>query len=259
MNFMKKLFLFTVAGSIMFTSCHKNNDADNIFSGPKVTVYNGKAWTWVQLSKEGNPERAAIAISDEALNSVPTSDDHTGDGHSHEHNFILPFHPKAAVTPFKHAWLNWNPTGHPPANIYTKPHFDLHFYMVESAVREGYVDPVKLDASPAADYLPLNHVGADPVPTMGKHFVDITSPELDPVNPKPFTQTFIYGTYDSKVVFYEPMITLDFLKQTVNFERSIPQPAKFQQTGYYPTRMRVVKHDKITEVILEGFVYRQAS
>jgi len=253
---MKKLF-FVLAIGAFAVSCKKESDK-NIFKGPEVQVYQGKAWTSVQLSKEGNPERLAISITDAALNSVP-GDDGSGGGHNHSNNFVVKFHSKAAATPFKHVWLNWNPSGHPPVNIYTKPHFDLHFYMVESEVRDGFVDQAKLDASPAADYVPVNHLGVDPIPTMGKHFVDLTSPELNPTNPQPFSQTFIYGSYDSKVVFYEPMITLEFLKNTANFERAIPQPAKVQESGYYPTKMRVVKHDKITEIVLDSMVYRQAS
>lgn len=253
---MKKIFLFLAIAAVA-TSCKKENEGNNIYKGPVVHVYDGKAWTWLQLSKDGTPERVAVTITDEALNSVPVEDG--GGGHDHHNNLVLPLHSKASVTPFDHVWLNWNPAGHPPANIYTKPHFDIHYYMVPSAVREEYVDPAKLDANPAVDYIPANHLGADPVPTMGKHWVDLTSPELNPTNPQPFTQTFIYGTYDSKVVFYEPMITKDFLKTANNFERTIPQPAKFQKTGYYPTKMRIVKHDRVTEIILDGMVYRQAS
>jgi len=252
---MKKLLIVLAAG-FFAVSCKKESDK-NVFKGPEVQVFQGKAWTWTQLGKDGNPERVAISITDDALNSVP-GDDGSG-GHSHHNNFVLEFHSKASATPFKHLWLNWNPAGHPPVNIYTKPHFDLHFYLVESDVRETYLDAAKLDASPAAEYIPANHLGADPIPTMGKHYVDLTSPELNPTNPQPFTQTFIYGSYDSKVVFYEPMITLEFLKNTANFERSIPQPAKVQQSGFYPTKMRVVKHDKITEIVLDSMVYRQAS
>lgn len=252
---MKKTLIIVMVAALA-ASCKKDHESDNIFKGPVSQLYGGKAWTWLQLSKEGVPERIAVAITDEALNSVPVQE---GDGgHDHHNNLVLALHPKASVTPFDHVWLNWNPAGHPPANIYTKPHFDIHYYMVSPAVREQYVDPAKLDANPPMDYLPANHIGADPVPTMGKHWVDITSPELNPTNPQPFTQTFIYGSYDSKVVFYEPMITRDFLKATANFERAIPQPAKFQKAGYYPTKMRVVKHDRITEIIMDGMVYRQA-
>lgn len=245
---------------ILAASCKKDTDKSGIFKGPVEQMHHGKTWTWVQLNSEGNPQRVAVAINDAALNSVPTEDNHTsGGGHTHDDNVVLQFHPKGSATLFNHVWLNWNPVGHPPANVYTKPHFDFHFYMTSPTERENYLDPVKLNADPAADYLPALHVGADPVPTMGKHWVDITSPELDPNNPLPFTQTFIYGTYDSKVVFYEPMITLEFLKTTSNFERNIPQPVKYQKSGYYPTKMKVVREGDVVNIILENFVYRTAS
>ncbi|MEJ7680301.1 MAG: hypothetical protein WKG06_21090 [Segetibacter sp.] len=119
----------------------------------------------------------------------------------------------------------------------------------------GAIDTAKLNSNVASEYLPQNYVPNPPVPQMGKHFIDVTSSEL---NGHPFTRTFIYGTYDRKVTFYEPMITLAFLKANANFERSIPQPVKYKKAGYYPTEMRVIKHDGLTDVILDGFVQRQA-
>ena len=116
--------------------------------------------------------------------------------------------------------------------------------------------PRKLDANLPEGYLPANHAGGAPVPTMGKHYIDVTCPEF---NRQPFSQTFIFGSYAAKLTFLEPMITLDFLKQTNNFVRSIPQPAKFQKTGYYPTKMRVSKVNGVTNIILKDFVLRQAS
>jgi len=255
---MKKLFLLFSVGMAGLFSCEKNHDKSGIFKGPDAEVYHGKAWTWVQLDRDGNPLRVAISVDTAALNSVEIGGEEGGTtgGHTHENNYVLNFHPKASVTPFKHAWLNWNPAGHPPPGIYDAPHFDMHFYMTSTEERETYLDPVKLDAPPGADYLPVNHLGVDPIPTMGKHFVDLASPEL---NGQPFTQTFIYGTYDSKVVFYEPMITLEFLKNTDNFVRAIPQPLKFQKSGFYPTKMRVVKEKGVSNIILEDFIYRQQS
>jgi len=91
---------------------------------------------------------------------------------------------------------------------------------------------------------------------MGKHYIDAASGEL---NGQTFTQTFLYGSYDAKVVFYEPMITLDFLKNTAHFDRSIPQPTKFEKAGYYPTKMKVQKRNGQTEITLYEFVKRQAS
>jgi hypothetical protein len=55
------------------------------------------------------------------------------------------------------------------------------------------------------------------------------------------------------------MITLDFLKNTSHFDRAIPQPAKFEKAGYYPTKMKVQKRSGQTEITLYGFEKRQAS
>jgi hypothetical protein len=118
------------------------------------------------------------------------------------------------------------------------------------------MDMAKIENLPSIDYVPANHIAGPGVPMMGKHWIDVTSPELHGV---PFTQTFLYGSYDGKVVFYEPMITLDFLKATTSFQRSIPQPAKYKTAGYYPTKMNIYKQAGNTNISLEGFVYQQAS
>jgi hypothetical protein len=113
-----------------------------------------------------------------------------------------------------------------------------------------------MDNKPDVAYFPATYFAGPPVPQMGLHWLDGTSPEL---NGQRFTQTFILGSYDGKITFYEPMITKEFLLSASNFERNIPQPAKYQKAGYYPTKMRIIRHDRVTEVILDGFVKRQAS
>lgn len=260
---MKKIFLLSLGVTLLFSSCKKDDVSvqNNIFKGPVVQVHEGKAWTWVQLDRSGKPERLAITLTDAALNSVPLG--HDGDGHDHadENSWILSFHPKASITPFNHVGMGWNPAGHEPEIFYGKPHFDFHFYMMSpadvAAIPPYEVDSLKFKNWPAPAYFPpayFNPGGG--VPQMGAHWVDATSGEF---NGQPFTQTFIYGSYNGKVTFYEPMITLDFLKNNSNFERNIPQPAKFQKTGYYPTKMKLVKHDGVTEIILDGFVYKTQS
>lgn len=256
---MKKIFLF-VAAAAFLTSCQKNDEKEKTYKGATVQLHDGQAWSTIKLDRSGAPQQLAITITEAALNSLPTEG--AGDGHDHDHsnNLVVPLHPKAlSSTPFKFIGLDWNPAGHPPANIYTKPHFDFHYYMVSPEEVAATVDFTKMAVHPPAEYLPQNYIPTDPVPQMGLHWVDVTSPELDPNSGLTFTQTFIYGSNDGKVTFYEPMITLEFLKNSGNFERSIPQPAKVQQTGYYPTRMRIVKQGDATSVILEAFTLRQAS
>jgi hypothetical protein len=260
---MKKFFLLSLGVSFLFASCKKDDapEQNNVFKGPVVQVHEGKAWTWVQLDRAGKPERLGISLTDEALNSVPVGDDDHGHDHSGNNSWTLAFHPKAGVTPFNHVGMGWNPEGHEPEFIYGKPHFDFHFYMTTpaevAAIPPYEVDSLKFKNWPAPAYFPANYFNpGGGVPQMGAHWLDPTSGEF---NGQPFTETFIYGSYDGKVTFYEPMITLDFLKNNTNFERNIPQPAKFQKTGYYPTKLKVVKHDGVTEIILEGLVHHTQS
>lgn len=261
---MKRIFSLGSLLAVLFTSCEKDrNDDNNIYRGPVKQVYDGKAWTWAQIEKSGKPVRLAITLTDAALNSVPVGshDDHDHD-HTGDNNWTLEFHPKAlAATPFNHVGMGWNPNGHEPHMFYGAPHFDFHFYIMTqaevAAIPPYEVDSLKFKNWPAPDYLPANYINpGGGVPQMGAHWVDITSGEF---NGQGFTQTFIYGSFDGKVNFYEPMITLTFLKTNSNFVRTIPQPAKVQKSGYYPTKMRVVKHDGVTDVILDEFVYRTQS
>jgi hypothetical protein len=262
---MKKIFILALSAAAILTSCskEKNNDKSGLFKGPEVQVHDGKAWTSVQLDKDGNPLRLAISLTDDALNSVPVGGDETTD-HDHsnmDNNWVLPFDARAAVTPFNHVGMGWNPSGHEPEPIYGQPHFDFHFYMTTpaevAAIPPYELAPEKFDNWPAPAYFPANYFNAGGgVPQMGAHWVDVTSGEF---NVQLFTQTFIYGSYDGKVTFYEPMITLEFLKTANNFERAIPQPAKVQQSGWYPKKLRVAKAAGLTNIILDEFEYRTQS
>jgi hypothetical protein len=252
---MKKIFLLFAAATVLY-SCKKDNDKEKTFEGEKVQLHEGKAWSWLKVDKDGKPKQLGVTINDAAMNSLPIGGE---PGHSHENNLVVPLPAKALeVTPFKVVGLDWNPQGHEPENVYTLPHFDFHYYMVPAAEVLGAVDMQKMMVPPAAEFIPANYVAGPPVPQMGLHWVDVTSPELNPTNPQTFTQTFIFGSYNSKLTFYEPMITRQFLLNTNNFERSIPQAPKVQTTGYYPTKMRITKKGGETSVILDGFVHRQA-
>jgi hypothetical protein len=262
MKKMKKLFLLPLAISVLFTSCKKDKTEIEykVFNGAIVQFQHGKAWTWYETDNNDNPYRLAIAINDSAMATLDRNPP-TGGGHHHENMISLAFHPKAAATPFMHVGLDWNPFGHEPEPIYGKAHFDFHFYMMSETERMAIPpyeqDSLKFKNSPAATYLPTAYFNpGGGVPQMGAHWIDATSPEL---NGAPFTETFIYGSYNGKVNFYEPMITEAFIKANATFERPVPQPAKYQKTGYYPTKMRIAKASGVTNIILEGFVLRQAS
>jgi hypothetical protein len=251
---MKKILVLALSSTLLF-ACNKDKNKEKEFKSQEVAFHGGKLWTSVKVDKNDTPKSLSIVINDAALNSVPVGQ--PSDHMSPANNILIPVSDKGN-TFFKTVMVNWNSSGHEPDGVYTVPHFDFHFYTTSANEVMSYTDPVKLDQNlPDAAYFPATYISPTPgVPMMGRHWIDVTSPEL---NGAPFTQTFIYGSYDSKVVFYEPMITLQFLKDNSNYERAIPQPAKYQTAGYYPTRLRVVKHDGVTEIVLDGFTYRQAS
>ena len=250
---MKKFLVLAVAASSFIFACDKDKNKDKEYKSDEVTLHGGKVWTSAKVDKDGKPLSVSILVNDAALNSVPVGQ--PSDHMSPQNNILIPISDKSG-TPFRFAMVNWNSSGHEPDNVYTVPHFDFHFYTSNQADVMNYMDDAKLNAEPPAGYIPANHISGPGVPMMGKHFIDANTPEL---HGQSFTQTFLYGSYDSKVVFMEPMITLAFLKNTTTFERSIPQPTKFQQAGFYPTKMKVSRHDGVTEITLEDFVSRQAS
>jgi hypothetical protein len=257
---MKKVFLILAVAIVGLASCKKDDDMNvgGIFKGPVKDFQDGKAWTWVQLAKNGTPERIGIAIDDAAMASLDMGEGEGDGGHNHTNNLSLAFHPKAAATPFKHALLDWNPHGHEPAGIYDLPHFDFHFYMTSEAERLQIPlyeqDSMKFKNYPAPGFMPENYFPIPGgVPAMGTHWPDAASGEL---NGQVFTQTFLYGSYDGKVTFYEPMITKAFLDANLAFTRSIGVPSKFAVAGYYPTEMRIEKGNGVTNIILSDFKYR---
>ena len=260
---MKKVFLFLAVAAMGVVSCKKNNDhpqpQKNIFKGPVVAFQHGSAWTWYEVDNKNKPLRLAAAIDSAAMNSLDRS--HPEDpGHHHENmiSLLLPSQAKDTV-PFLHFGLDWNPHGHEPEGIYDKPHFDFHFYMI--SVEERMAIPtyeegqIYFDNYPDPHFMPENYVPIPGgVPQMGAHWVDVTSPEL---NGQPFTQTFLMGSYNSKVIFYEPMITEEFIRTHSSYQRAVPRPDKVEVDGYYPTKMRLeTTSDGTVNIILEEFEYR---
>lgn len=255
---MKKVLLGLLVITAAFTSCKKDSDKDRIFKGAVKQFQHGQAWSWYEVDANDKPLRLAVSIDKAAMQTLDRGTAGEGE-HNHDNDIVVPFHPKAlASTPFNHIGLGWNPHGHEPEFIYGLAHFDFHFYLSTpeevDAIPPYEVDSSKFKNWPAPAYFPANYVNfGGGVPKMGCHWLDITSPEL---SGQTFTQTFIYGSYDGKVTFYEPMITEAFILANPSFERSIPQPAKVQKTGYYPTKMKIQTINGVVNIILEDFVYR---
>jgi hypothetical protein len=225
--------------------------------GAPVALGNGQARTYVLTDgPSGRPVEVGVALSAEALDSLPKlAAEHAPGTHGPSQAYLLEL-PVQNPTPYRFVEVDWNPMGH--GGPYTAPHFDFHFYRVPLAVRNEIVldDPAfaeKAARLPAADEMPAGYVSTHvllkttpagmTVPLMGLHWLDIKSPELPPSN-RPFTATFIVGSWNGQVIFDEPMVTRDFIlaqRSGPASADSIPLPLaqRYVPAGYYPVSYAV--------------------
>src|SRR2546422_1004822 len=96
------------------------------------------------------------------------------------------------------------------------------------------------------------------VPAMGNHLLDLTAPEF---NKQPFTRSWIFGAYDSRITFYEEMVTRAFLLSKPGTCFPIKSPKAVAVRGFYPT-MSCIRHTATIgehTISIEKFVFREAS
>ncbi|HEY9228770.1 MAG TPA: DUF5602 domain-containing protein [Gemmatimonadaceae bacterium] len=248
--------------------------------GPAQTIGNGTVRTYIVLDDQDNriPREVGVALSESAMETLPAA---VTAGMGHENMPMMNMHmfelalPAGNPTQYKFVQFDWNPVGHEPAGVYDAPHFDFHFYTISAAEKNAIVPTDPQYATKAAKYpaeefrAPFYIDAATPaqappaavtVPQMGLHWLDIRSPELQgmaghPENFKPFTKTYIYGSWDGQFIFDEPMITQAYLlaKKTATDsavrDEIIPvsTPKKRQIAGFFPEAYRITYDAKAKE------------
>jgi len=246
---LKSLLLLSVF-TIGFSSCKKDDPWAGTFRGEEASFGLGKAHTYITNDERGNPVEIGVVMTEAAFDNFTEI--------SGDDEVSLDYPEEAGKTPFKHQFMGFAAHGHEPVMIYGVPHFDLHFYTSSEAERSAITpfDTVKAALMPSPDYFPAAYFPAGLVPQMGVHWIDPTSPEF---NGAPFTQTMIWGSFDNKITFLEPMITHKFIVDSHEFEAALKQPLKYDQPGkYYPT-IEGFSHDHEKgeyRFYLKGFVIR---
>lgn len=238
---------FTALSLVIAAACSDTaspGSTDRTIDGAARSLGQGTARTWVTLNAQGTPTALGISLSEQALSGLPST---PMPGMPSAVMVILPLPAEAKATGFDHVAVDWNPNGHDPVQIYGAPHFDFHFYTVSDAAQQAILpsDPqfvTKAANFPAAAFIPVGYVpppgvpAASTVPVMGLHWTDVASPEL---NGKPFTSTFIFGSYDGRFIFIEPMITKAYLESHPTLTVAVPQPSRWATPGYYPMNYSV--------------------
>jgi hypothetical protein len=232
---------------------------EGTYLGQFTLMGNGTVRSFVTYGKNGKPSSLGVTFSESALSGLPEK--LPAGMPMWEYALALPA--EARATGFDHISLDWNPQGHEPKGIYTKPHFDVHFYLTSRAERKKITfqgaDKVSGARKPAAKFFPAGYVlpPGTAVPNMGAHAIDAAAPEL---NGKDFTHTFLYGYHNGQVNFIEPMITRAFLKTKPSVTIPLKQPVAYPKRGYYPTSYSM-KYDATRQeytVSLDGLTLRDA-
>jgi hypothetical protein len=200
------------------------------FYSPTLPIGNGVVRAWVSENINGEPVSVGVNLSEKALENLP----------SVPSQYVLILPKNKGKNFYTHVLLDWNPQGHIPEHVYDVPHFDVHFYTVpnEDRMAIGPNDFAQFANAPAAQYIPDHYLqtpGGEP--QMGAHWVDLLSPEFSPGGS--FTKTFIWGSYDGKFIFWEPMITREYLLSHPNDLIELRQPSAYQRAGYYATHYKV--------------------
>ena len=202
------------------------NNPVRTFYSSTIPLGNGVVRAWVTENLNGEPVAVGVNLSEKALQNLPTE----------PAIYTLEFPKNKGKNFYTLVGLDWNPQGHEPEVFYGLPHFDFHFYIIPDEERQAIplLLPPAMDLSPAPQYIPDLYMQTPGiVPQMGAHWVDVTSPEFQPGGT--FTKTFIWGSYNGEFIFWEPMITRDYLLSKPDDLIELRQPDAFQKDGYYPT------------------------
>jgi hypothetical protein len=240
------VFLATGAATAQTGATHE------IRYGPEEALGEGTVRTYLAVDANDNPVELGVAISETAMATLPDLSQKP----PMESFIALDLElPEGAPAPYKLVGFDWNSIGHPPVDIYGVPHFDFHFYTIDTATK-GAILPGDGDVptesgeftegpfaeramkAPTAGYLPSDYAYApgSAVPLMGGHWIDPASHEF---HGQAFDKTFIYGTWDGKVIFIEPMITKAFIESKPEGSFEIPTAEKVPAPGWYPSRYQI--------------------
>lgn len=261
------LLLLTIF--LVVTGCDSSGPGGEpeVVEGPSVSVEGGgTAYAWVRLNANDQPEAVGASLSEAAYEALAdTGDAHTG-GHAaggppitnHEGptSLNLPM-PSAAPPPYDHVTVLWNPEGHPP-KPYMVPHLGMHFFFI-SPEKQKEIEGGPAQTLPDSKYLPDGYAALSPnVPRLGVNYADTTASEF---RGQRFTHTIIYGFYEGRSTFVNPMVATDFLSERPDVETQFPQPETYEKPGLYPTRYRVTFNAEASEYrfVLDDLVRRSGS
>nr|AHX39409.1 hypothetical protein wt6.32c [Streptomyces sp. WT6] len=248
---------------------HAAPNATCISYGPESNLGAGTVRTYTAY-RSGKTQAVGVMLDRTALQKLPTSRgkhcfDKDNDSHISPTTACtggterpLTFAERPRKTGLKWALLNYSPYGHGPQHVYDTPHFDVHFYLQPKAQRDAIrpgpcgvlincIDYARATAPVPPAYMPADYEDQGRAQVaMGNHLIDPTAPEW---HHQGFTHTFIYGAYDGRLTFFEPMVSLAWLNTLARDEKQggctpVKQPTRWQRAGMHPEQYCIRYHSK---------------
>lgn len=190
-------------------------DDGESLDGPPVDVFGGEVQGFARET-DGAVDQVGLRMPfvsiENAAGSAPSS-------------FVIELPERAReAARFDHVRLDFYPAGHGPPGVYDTPHFDVHFYLIDVATREGIACP---ETAVSAERLPAGYtipgLDAEPggtcAPQMGVHALNLEGQAM------PFTSALIFNYHAGELVALEAMIAKDYLETLQTFTTVIPRPA----------------------------------
>lgn len=181
-------------------------------AGPSAQLFGETVTSFAHLGASGEVVGVGVVVRVKSFENAAAGQPSDGD-------FLLEM-PAATrdATFVQQLRVSWLASGHGPSP-YGEPHFDLHFYRGSTAEVDA-IDCSDTSPFPAAVLAKGYETPTLCVSRMGYH----AWPSEDLASGT-FTGSMILGYYAQKMVFLEPMITLDRFLERKSFELAIPRPA----------------------------------
>ncbi|MCC6443952.1 MAG: cytochrome C [Armatimonadetes bacterium] len=225
------------AGLLAALGCGSSGGGDDsrLVRGQSQDMFGGTVSTWARVLPDNTITEAGVTVS---LVTFQNARSRQAAGNMINVNFPDEVKANTFINYFS---LGWEPQGHPPANIFTVPHFDLHFYDM-SPDQVALIQPDNSLPRPNANRVPAGYLMAandqdymaQVVPQMGYHAL----PETFLAPGYVFDKVMVLGYNKGQMNFIEPMITRDYLLARQSFVMDVPRPAVLGRATRYPTRLR---------------------
>lgn len=208
-------------------------------AGSAVAIGKGEAYAMVRTGSDGAVTSIGVVMTAAALDGLPTR----VPGERSDVPYLLPMPASGPKTVVDHVVVNWEPTGHAPSKVYDVPHFDFHFYVVDRGEVERIVfaspdESGAPDQQPPAELMAAGYI-LPPGTAKSKMGVHAVNPASGEFQQQPFNAAFIYGYYNKRLTFIEPMVSLAYLKSKPSVSLPVSRPAKYSWPGAYPSSYRV--------------------